>query len=182
MGERIVVVVEANASVLGDLKASGDLGASDNPLMLEALLPSAFTMVSPDLSGIVLNGDLRKLEMLGSVRSMDAQPQGWKSIVVPDLGKPTVGQDAPADDAAADDADESEVEEDGEAAAGPEQDGADISGSETEVAPEVAPNTIVLRQGFIVSVAAAGSFLFPPDDNRAARPPRRYPDQPAVAL
>ncbi|ESZ62462.1 hypothetical protein X728_11490 [Mesorhizobium sp. L103C120A0] len=162
VGERIVVVVEANASVLGDLKASGDLGASDNPLMLEALLPSAFTMVSPDLSGIVLNGDLRKLEMLGSVRSMDAQPQGWKSIVVPDLGKPTVGQDAPADDAAADDADESEVEEDGEAAAGPEQDGADISGSETEVAPEVAPNTIVLRQGFIVSVAAAGSFLFPP--------------------
>ena len=152
VGDRLVVVIEATSAALAAFadQDMSDIGSSYGPLVVEALLPSAFTVVSPDLAGVKAKGELAKLAMSGNVRSLESHEQEWKAIIVP---LSTQGITAPQQL----DNGESEGEEpNGDQADGPQVDDAgDAEQQQGEPAIE-------FRQGFLVSVSAAGTFLFPP--------------------
>lgn len=126
VGDLMVVMLEVKAEAMERFieDRQSDIGFTYGPLSVEALLPSAFTLVSPDLSAVTPRGDLERLPVLGSLRAVDADPQSWRAIVVPATSS---------------------------ALQIPEEAGAE---------PE-AEEGIEFRQAFVVSVSAAGSFLFP---------------------
>lgn len=85
VGDMLVVILEISAEALARFQDDNlsDLGFTYGPLAIEALLPSAFTLVSPDLSAVTPNGDLEGFAAVGNVRAVDENPQSWRAIVVP---------------------------------------------------------------------------------------------------
>ena len=153
VGDRLVVVVEGTAGALGQFTEQNfsDLGARYGPIMVEAPLPSAFTLAASDLKGIDLKGDLAKLEMVGNPRSVEMHPQGWRAILLPKSTEAVVAHRPPGQ--SSEEEAESEEGEEGEATEGAAE------GEELLVAGD---EQIEFRQGFVITVSAAGSFLFPP--------------------
>jgi hypothetical protein len=137
VGDRLVVVVEATSAALAGLAEQdmSDISWSYGPLVVEAPLPSALTLVSDDLSGIKPKGDLAKVTMAGNLRSVSSHPQGWRAVIVPQSSQGVATHE--------------ESEQDGEP-----QEGQEGEGPQAEAGVE-------FRQAFVVSVASAGSFLFP---------------------
>lgn len=85
VGDLLVVVLEVSPEALARFQddSLSDLGFTYGPLAIETLLPSAFTLVSPDLSSVTPNGDLEGFSAVGNVRAVDEDPQSWRVIVVP---------------------------------------------------------------------------------------------------
>ncbi|GAB5504909.1 MAG: alpha-2-macroglobulin [Rhizobiaceae bacterium] len=85
VGDLLVVMLEISNDALARFQDDNlsDLGFTYGPLAIEALLPSAFTLVSPDLSAVTPNGDLEGFKVVGNVRAVDEDPQSWRAIVVP---------------------------------------------------------------------------------------------------
>ncbi|MBO6900497.1 MAG: hypothetical protein JJ864_04045 [Rhizobiaceae bacterium] len=85
VGDMLVVVLEVSAEALARFQDDNlsDLGFTYGPLAIEALLPSAFTLASPDLTSVTPNGDLEGFSAVGNVRAVNADPQSWRAIVVP---------------------------------------------------------------------------------------------------
>jgi hypothetical protein len=143
VGDKLVVVVEATADAFESFTDAdtSDIGPTYGPLVVEALLPSALSLVSEDLSGIKLKGDLAKVVLAGNLRSVTSHPQGWRAIIVPQSTDGVVAHDQSAPGGGG------EVEEDGQ----------------PSDAPPLAPAEpgIEFRQAMVVSVVSAGSYLFP---------------------
>jgi hypothetical protein len=85
VGDLLVVVLEATPEALARFaeESHSDLGFTYGPLAVEALLPSAFTLVSPDLTSVTPRGELQRLTMAGNVRAIQSDRQSWRAIIVP---------------------------------------------------------------------------------------------------
>jgi uncharacterized protein YfaS (alpha-2-macroglobulin family) len=167
VGDDVVLVVEATRDALSqfDPEAYEGVGTTYGPLMVHTPLPSAFSLVAADMTGIKPTGDLAGLAMAGRVRSVDSDPQSWNAIIVPVSTTPKFEADRKLHKSS-DDGEESEGSDEGEGS--DESEGSDDS--QSAVGPQgddssvidAAEDGIEFRQAFVATVGSTGSYSFPP--------------------
>ncbi|MER8842834.1 hypothetical protein NKH86_29855 [Mesorhizobium sp. M0913] len=152
VGEKLAVVIEAKSEALAAFTGQyiSDIGSSYGALVVEAELPSALTLVGEDISSIKPKGDLARVTMVGNMRSVESHAQGWKATIVPQSSQAVLVHDEA----------NSQDDED-EGGAGEREEAAVPDSGQAAPGSTAGEPGIEFRQAFIVTVTAAGSFLFP---------------------
>jgi len=144
VGDRLIVVLEATSESLASFADQdlSDIGSSYGPLVVDAQLPSGLTLISEDVSGIKPKGDFARLTMVGNVRSVESHAQEWNAIIVPRSSQGVTAH------------------EQGEGEQPDDQSDAQAD-DQSDDQSDIGEPGIEFRQAFVVTVTAAGSFLFP---------------------
>jgi hypothetical protein len=152
IGDDVVLVVEATRDALSqsDPEAYSGLGTTYGPLMIHTPLPSAFSLVANDMTGIKPKGALAQLAMAGRMRSVDSDAQSWNAIIVP----VSTATKFEADKKLHKGGGEGDGGGSDQPAVGPQADDA--------AAIDAAEDGIEFRQAFVATVGSTGTYSFPP--------------------
>jgi hypothetical protein len=86
IGDRLAVVIEGNERAAVAVLGSDRKKENADPLLLAQLLPSAFQIVSTNLFGqrdFALGGALKGMKAIGSLRSVESDPDRWLAVITP---------------------------------------------------------------------------------------------------